>query len=43
MRNPKWMKALLVIPIYPLLYFGWVNQMKHTWVKIFFEFRYKTT
>jgi hypothetical protein len=32
MRNPKFMKLLLLIPIYPVLYYAWVNQIKNSWV-----------
>ena len=34
MRSPKIMKLMLVIPMYPILYYGWVNQVKNTWVFI---------
>lgn len=34
MRNPKWMKAMLILPLYPILYLGWVNQIKNSWVQI---------
>lgn len=32
MRNPQWMKVMLLVPLYPILYYGWVNQIKNTWV-----------
>ena len=32
MRSPKFIKLMLLIPIYPVLYYAWVNQIKNSWV-----------
>ena len=34
MRSPKILKLMLVLPIYPVMYYAWVNVIKNTWVKI---------
>lgn len=32
MRNPKFIKGLFILPLYPILYYCWVEQMKNSWV-----------
>jgi hypothetical protein len=33
MRTPKLIKGLIILPLYPILYYAWVERMKNSWVK----------
>ncbi len=32
LKGPRFVKNILLISAYPLLYFSWVQQIKNTWV-----------
>jgi hypothetical protein len=34
MKGPLFMKRILVLSAYPILYYGWVQHMKNSWVSI---------